>query len=71
MAPAANGRASLATDERQNLHDEVKYSSDEKKGYHPSLIRTLWRVFGPSLIPAFFLKLCYDTLMFVQPQLLG
>jgi hypothetical protein len=71
MTSVANGRTSSATDERQNLNDEVKYSSDERKEYHPSLIRTLWKVFGRSLIPAFFLKLCYDTLMFVQPQLLG
>ncbi|CAB4038410.1 multidrug resistance-associated 1-like, partial [Paramuricea clavata] len=71
MTSVANGRTSSATDERQNLNDEVKYSSDERKEYHPSLIKTLWKVFGRSLIPAFFLKLCCDTLTFVQPQLLG
>ena len=62
----------LATDETEKqLQMEVKYSSDGGKDFHPSLIRTLWRVFGPSMIPAFFLKLCSDSLMFVQPQLLG
>lgn len=66
----ANGRTSPESNERQNLQDEVTYSSDKRKETHPSLTKTLLRAFTPSLIPAFFLKLCYDTLMFVQPQLL-
>ena len=71
LASVANGRTPSEPDERQNLQDEVTYSSDKRKENHPSLTKTLLRIFAPSLIPAFFLKLCYDTLMFVQPQLLG
>ncbi|XP_028401657.1 multidrug resistance-associated protein 1-like [Dendronephthya gigantea] len=75
MTPVENGRTSSATGERAerpNLLYEVKYSSDnDETTDHPSLTKTLWKVFGPSLIPAIFAKLCYDTLVFVQPQLLG
>ena len=72
MTPIANGRISSVPGKQSTLLCEVEYSSgSNEKVDHPSLTKTLWRVFGPSLIPAIFLKLCYDTLGFVQPQLLG
>ncbi|XP_046853046.1 multidrug resistance-associated protein 1-like isoform X2 [Xenia sp. Carnegie-2017] len=66
-----NEQSKYDSDDHENLHDEVKYSCDESKEKHPSLMKTLLKMFFPFLIPAILFKFCYDSLVFVQPQLLG
>ena len=48
----------------------VKIEEPSKKLKKPSLLRILWRVFGPEIIFAWLFKFIYDCFQFCNPLIL-
>lgn len=72
LAPRLNKQHQVVEHESERVHlqgGDVSFAG--KRGYEPSLVKAMIRVFAPYFVVGIFFKLINDVLLFIQPYLLG